>query len=91
MPYVPPSVVIWGLLAILPAGLFSTWFARVTAGSEQQVSGQRVFLACLLLVGIATFIAFLSGARFALITSAVLSIMVIGVTCEFNTSRRKTA
>jgi hypothetical protein len=73
-------------------GLVSATIARLGEGSGCQTLCQRVFLACLGLVGVATAVSvglLAPGAWVA--CGATLSLMVLMATCDFGRASRVTA
>lgn len=69
-------------------GLTSAAVARLSEGSSRQRSGQRLFLACLGLVGAATVVSVFLGPGCWLSSGTTFSLMVLGATCDFNHSRK---
>jgi hypothetical protein len=74
--------------AIQLVGLASVAFARLCEGSACQSSGQRVFFACLALVGAVAMFSVFLGPGFWLSSGTTFSLMVLGATCDFSRSRR---
>jgi len=71
-------------------GLLSAWCARLSEGSRCQTSFQRLFLACLFLVGGMTIASILIGSGCWLLLGITLSLMVLTATCDFTRSCRAT-
>ncbi len=82
------SVICRLLLAVQLLGLFSAWIARLSEGSSRQAISQRFFLGFLVLVGAATLVAFGLGPGYWLSSGAVLSVMVLAATCDFERSHQ---
>ena len=51
----PSTYILWGMAAVQILGLLSAWIARLS-GSRRRVLCQRLFMACLLLVGLAAVV-----------------------------------
>jgi hypothetical protein len=83
----PPALIFLTALQVL--GLVSAWVARMSEGSSRQTASQRVFLACLALVGTATIIALAIGPGCWLTSATTLSIMILTAICDFRPSRRE--
>jgi hypothetical protein len=69
-------------------GLTSAAVTRLSEGSSRQKSGQRLFLACLGLMGAATVVSIFLGPGCWLSSGTTFSLMVLGATCDFNASRK---
>ncbi len=54
MPPLEDSLVFWSLSAIQACGLASAWMARCSGGSRHRCQWERLFFACLMLVGLST-------------------------------------
>jgi hypothetical protein len=74
------------IVAIQIAGLFCAWITRCSEGSALQPLCHRLFFGALLLMGGATVVALGIGPGCWISCGATLSIMVVGVTCEFSRS-----
>jgi hypothetical protein len=81
-------VLVCSLAGIQIVGLASAAVARLSEGSSRQKSGQRLFLACLGLVGAATIVSVFMGPGCWLSSGTTFSLMVLGATCDFSYSRK---
>lgn len=88
MVYPETSFVVWSLFFIQIAGLSSAWLARLSEGSRNQASCQRLFFALLGLVGVATMATVALGPRYWLASGATLSAMVLGAIWDFRPQPR---
>ncbi len=80
--------VFWGVVAIQAIGLISAWVARMSSGSRGQVSFQRIFTVCLVLVGATAIVTPSVGSGCWMVSSATLAVMVLAATYDFRTSDR---
>jgi hypothetical protein len=80
------STMVWGLAVIQVIGLVSAWLARASEGSRRETSCQRIFFACLGLMGLATMAAFSLSPGWWLTSGATLSVMILVATCDFERS-----
>ena len=78
---------IWFLTALQALGLASAWLARVSEGSRFQAACQSLFLLCLCLLGVATAAALTIGPGSCMSCGLTLSIMCVGVICDFQGAR----
>jgi hypothetical protein len=79
-------VVLLGLIQTL--GLGAAALARLSEGSPHEQASQRLFLACLALVGISALVGLFLGPAFWLTSGATLSLMIVAATCDFNHTQR---
>ena len=86
MSYLEPSFLVWSLGVIQILGLISAWLARLSEGSPSQVSCQRLFLACLALVGLTTMasIALSPTPKYWLASGVTLSVMILAAIWDFS-------
>jgi Flp pilus assembly protein TadB len=75
--------VFWVVVSIQFAGLFSAWLARQTVGGRAERPCQRLFLACLALVGVTSVVAMGISAASWLFSAATLALMVIAAVWDF--------
>lgn len=73
-----------GLLQVV--GLWSTWLARRSIGSQHQTASQVMFVAALAAVGLTTIYSLLVGGGW-LFSGTTLSLMVVAGTCEFRSAQ----
>ncbi len=85
------QTVSWILVTVQLAGLSSAWLARLSEGSRGQTSCQRIFLACLGLVGVATVLSLFMTAGTWMFSGATLSLMVLAAVWDFGGSTRAEA
>lgn len=71
------TVSLLSLASIQCLGLMSAGLARLSAGSKRQQSFQRLFLACLTVVGCATVAAVAMGPAWLVTSGTVLAVMVL--------------
>jgi len=74
------------MAAVQVLGLLSAWVARLSEGSRRQVLCQRLFMACLLLVGLAAVALPQTGSGCWMLASATLPVMVLLATYDFGRS-----
>jgi len=79
---VPACYVFWGMIAIMILGLLSAWIARLSEGSRGQAVCQGLFMACLVLVGLAAVAVPQIGSGCWLLASATLPVMVLMATYD---------
>jgi hypothetical protein len=82
----PATYIVWGMAAVQILGLLSAWIARLSEGSRRQVLCQRLFMACLLLVGLAAVAVPQTGSGCWMVASATLPLMVLMATYDFGRS-----
>ncbi|MCL4190829.1 MAG: hypothetical protein KJZ87_03720 [Thermoguttaceae bacterium] len=82
------SVFLLILGVIQAVGLISAALARLSEGSGRQAASQRLFLACLALVGGCTVVSLVLGPGYWLTSGTTLSLMVLAATCDFNYAGR---
>lgn len=80
---VESTIGLWSLVAVQTLGLLSAGLARLSAGSRQQRSFQRLFLGNLCLVGLATMLAVALGPAWMVSSGAVLTAMVLTAVWDF--------
>ena len=85
MAYLETSFWAWFLGLIPIAGLLSAWLARLSEGSSRQAWCQRLFVACLAIVGLLTMAFVALGARYWLASGATLSVMILAAVWDFST------
>jgi hypothetical protein len=83
MAYLESSLFAWTLGIIQIVGLASAWLARLSEGSPRQASCQRIFFACLGLIGLATMLSVTLGPRYWITTCTTLAVMVVGTIWDF--------
>jgi hypothetical protein len=88
LPPVGPSALLWGLVAVQVAGLISASAVRVSEGSRRQTACYCLFLALLVLVGLATAVGVRLWPGGWLLSGTTFSVMVLIATCDFERSRR---
>jgi hypothetical protein len=91
MAHVLPASALFIFVAIQVVGLASAVLARAGEGSIRQVSCQRIFFFCLLLVAGTTMLAIWVGTVACLICGTTLAAMVLGATYDVGEARRATA
>jgi hypothetical protein len=74
----------WVMLGVQVLGLGSAWLTRRSEGSPLQSTIQALFVVALVLVGVATIVAIGRGPGCWLACGTTLSLMVVGVVCEFD-------
>jgi hypothetical protein len=84
MAYLETSFFAWLLGFIQIAGLLSAWLARLSEGSRRQAWCQRLFVACLALVGLTTMLVVALGARHWVASGATLSAMILAAIWDFS-------
>jgi len=78
----------WCCVAMIQTvGLTSTWLARASEGFSAQRFCQFLFFAAFMVMGGTTALALWMGWGLFIASCAVLSVMAVGVTCDF--SRRR--
>lgn len=77
------AVTIWLLLAVQALGLTSAWLARQTHGCAWEGTCQRLFLACLGLVGLTALAGPAIGPCYCLSSGLSLAFMVVGAITDF--------
>ena len=77
---------IWVILGVQVLGLVSAAMARVSVGSRTEPYCQRLFIASLVLVGVATISALGLGPGHWLALGTTLAVMVLTVTWDFRAS-----
>jgi hypothetical protein len=77
--------------AIEVLGLASAWFARLSDGCRPQRFCQRLFIACLVVVGASTIVCIGLWPACWLGCGVTMSLMVLTVTCDFRRHRPATA
>ena len=90
MPEFGPSTASWCLTSVQVLGLASAWLTRLTHGSNQAISFQRVFYLFMALVGAATAAALMIGPGSCIGCGATLSVMVLAATWDFDAGRSLT-
>lgn len=88
MAYLETSFWAWFLGLIPIAGLLCAWLARLSEGSCRQAWCQRLFVACLAIVGLLTMAFVALGARYWLASGATLSVMILAAVWDFSAHRR---
>jgi len=78
---------LWAFGAVQIFGVAATWLSRVTEGSAAQTWTQWLFMASLLLTGLATVAAPAFGAGYWLLSSATLGTMIVAAVCDFRPQR----
>jgi hypothetical protein len=78
----PSTYVVWGMAAVQILGLLSALVARLSAGSRRQALCQRLFMACLVLVGLAAVAVPQAGSGCWMVASATLPLMVLMATYD---------
>jgi len=86
MSYLEPSFLVWSLGVIQILGLISAWLARLSEGSASQASCQRLFIACLALVGLTTMasIALSPTPKYWLASGVTLGVMILAAIWDFS-------
>jgi uncharacterized membrane protein len=87
MPDVAPNAATWLLAGVQAIGLTSAWLARLSEGSAHQAWCQRLFLCCMLMLGLATIAALLTSPGTCVFAGATLAIMVLAATWDFSAGR----
>ncbi len=77
----------WFLGVVQVSSLTSALFVRVSAGRPSQPLAQRLFVACLALMGFVTMGALYLGPGYWLMAAATLASMILIVTCDFGEER----
>lgn len=67
----------WTFIAVQILGFASAWVARVCLGTCMQRYGHQLFLAALGMIGVATFVSFMSGSGMWLLSGLNMATMVI--------------
>lgn len=80
---VESSATLWSMVSIQLFGLTAAGLARLSAGSRQQRSFQRLFLLSLCLVGVATIGAVALGPASMVSCGSVLTAMVLTAVWDF--------
>ena len=73
---------LWLLVAAQILGVLTAFAARFSEGSPRQAISQGVFLAVLLLMGVATLVALAVGPGCWLGCATTLAVMILTVTCD---------
>ena len=76
-----PLMAWWALVVIL-TGAASSWSLHLSVGSTLQRRCQRIFLACLMLVGLATMVGVALGPAYWSVAGTTLCFMVLAATCD---------
>ena len=74
----------WVMLGVQMLGLGSAWLTRRSEGSPLESTVQALFVLALILVGMVTIVAIGLGPGCWLASGTTLSLMVVGVVCEFD-------
>ena len=77
--------------AVQVFGLVSAAVARMAEGSRRQSLCQRIFFACLGLVGLATALTVAVASGIWILSAGTLSLMVLMATCDFGSQGRAAA
>jgi hypothetical protein len=81
------SLAIWSLAAAQVAGLFSAGLARFGEGSVHQTNCQRLFMAAMAMMGLATMGAMLLGPLSCIMAGTTLAVMVVTATWDVRGGR----
>ncbi len=73
----------WFLAGVQVIGLLSAWLARLSEGSCNQVWCQRLFVACLAIMGMTTMAFVAVGTRQWLASGTTMSVMVLAAVWDF--------
>lgn len=85
------ELTVWYLVSVLIVGQASAWSARVSEGSRLQTLFQRLFFACLALVGASTMISLWWGPCCCVLSGASLAGMAVVATWDLRGSGRAAA
>ena len=85
------SYAFWLLLAVELLGLISAVAARLGEGSRGEAWAQRLFLAMMGVVGVATIFSLGFGPQYWPTAGATLSLMVLITTWDFGRARQTTS
>lgn len=80
---VESSIALWSLVAVQTLGLTSAGLARLSAGTRQQRSFQRLFMGSFCLVGLTTTVAVAMGPAWLVSSGTVLTAMVLTAVWDF--------
>jgi hypothetical protein len=83
-----PALFFWGLAFVQLLGLTSACTARLSEGSRRQRPFQRLFFACLVLIGAVTIVTLGFGWGCWLLCGTTLSVMVLTVTWDLRPAVR---
>jgi hypothetical protein len=84
-----PNTIAWGLAAVHLLGIGSAWLARVSEGTNRQLTLQLLFLLLLILVALGTWPALMIGRGQCLASGTTLAIMVLMVVWDFSSGRQQ--
>lgn len=88
MAYLETSLLVWLLAVAQLAGLVSAWLARLSEGSARQACCQRLFVACVALLGLLTMVTVAMGARYWWASGGTLSAMILAAVWDFRPHTR---
>ena len=88
MPTLDPGLVFWLLAALHVAGLASMLLSRLPQSHRMQSLSQRVFLLCLVFVGLATFVTICVQSNCWVWSGTTFSLMAVGATADLGQAAR---
>lgn len=85
------ELTVWYLAVVLVVSQASAWAARLSEGSRLQTLAQRLFFACLALVGASTMISLWWGPGCCVLSGFSLAGMAVVATWDLGSARRAAA